>query len=78
MLEVDALGLDWVDRKLLETIIKKFSGGPVGLNTLAAATGQDMSTIESVYEPYLVQLGFLDRTARGRVATKLAYQHFGL
>ncbi len=75
MLEVDELGLDHVDRKILETIIDKFGGGPVGLNTVAAATGEDTSTIEDVYEPYLVQLGFLDRTPRGRTATRLAYKH---
>jgi Holliday junction DNA helicase RuvB len=78
MLEVDELGLDWVDRKILETIISKFKGGPVGLNTLAAATGEEMDTIENMYEPYLMQLGFLDRTGRGRVVTDLAYRHLGL
>ena len=77
MLEVDELGLDQVDRKILDTIIDKFGGGPVGLNTVAAATGEDTSTIEDVYEPYLVQLGFLDRTPRGRIATPLAYSHLG-
>ncbi len=77
MLEVDDLGLDWVDRKIMETIIGKFGGGPVGLNTIAAATGEDMSTIEDVYEPYLMQLGFLDRSPRGRIATRLAYKHLG-
>jgi len=75
MLEVDELGLDWIDRKILETIIDKFNGGPVGLNTIAAATGEDMATIEEVYEPYLMQLGFLDRTPRGRIVTDRAYQH---
>ncbi len=75
MLEVDELGLDWIDRKILETIIDKFSGGPVGLNTIAAATGEDMATIEDVYEPYLMQLGFLDRSPRGRIATEIAYKH---
>jgi len=78
MLEVDELGLDAVDRKLLETIINKFKGGPVGLNTLAAATGEEMDTIESMYEPYLMQLGFIDRTARGRVVTDLAYEHLSI
>lgn len=78
MLEVDELGLDWVDRKILETIIHKFKGGPVGLNTLSAATGEEMDTIENMYEPYLMQLGFLDRTSRGRVATDLAYGHLNL
>ncbi len=77
MLEVDELGLDWIDRKILETIIDKFSGGPVGLNTIAAATGEDMATIEDVYEPYLMQLGFLDRSPRGRIATEIAYKHLG-
>jgi len=78
MLEIDELGLDWVDRKILETIIHKFKGGPVGLNTLSAATGEEMDTIENMYEPYLMQLGFLDRTSRGRVATDLAYGHLNL
>jgi Holliday junction DNA helicase RuvB len=78
MLEVDELGLDWVDRKILETIISKFKGGPVGLNTLAASTGEEMDTIENVYEPYLMQLGFLDRTNRGRMVTDLGYRHLGL
>ncbi len=77
MLEVDELGLDWIDRKILETIIDKFQGGPVGLNTIAAATGEDMSTIEDIYEPYLMRLGFLDRSPRGRVATASAYEHLG-
>lgn len=77
MMEVDALGLDHVDRRVLETIIDKFGGGPVGVGTIAAATGEDVSTIEDVYEPYLMQLGFLDRSPRGRVATNLAYEHLG-
>lgn len=77
MLEVDELGLDWVDRKIMEMIIDKFAGGPVGLNTIAAATGEDMATIEDVYEPYLMRLGFLDRSPRGRIATEAAYKHFG-
>ena len=75
MLDVDNLGLDWIDRKILEIIIEKFNGGPVGLNTIAAATGEDMQTIEDVYEPYLMQLGFLDRSPRGRVVTDIAYKH---
>lgn len=75
MLEVDELGLDWIDRKILETIVDKFNGGPVGLNTIAAITGEETSTIEDVYEPYLMQLGFVDRTPRGRVATDLGYKH---
>ncbi len=78
ILNVDKYGLDHVDRKILNTIINKFKGGPVGLNTLAAATGEDMSTIEDVYEPYLMQLGFLDRSSRGRVATDAAFGHLGL
>jgi len=78
MMEVDTLGLDHVDRKLLLTIINKFKGGPVGLNTLSAATGEDIDTILNVYEPYLLQLGFLDRSPRGRVVTEMAYHHLGL
>ncbi len=75
MLEVDELGLDFVDRKVLETIIDKFHGGPVGLDTLSAATGEESNTIEDVYEPYLLQLGFIARTPRGRVALPNAYKH---
>lgn len=78
LLEVDCLGLDRVDRKLLRFIIEKFGGGPVGVETLAAATSEEVETIEDVYEPYLLQLGFLNRTPRGRVATASAYQHLGL
>lgn len=78
MMEIDKLGLDAVDRKILETIITKFKGGPVGLNTLAASTGEEMDTIENLYEPYLMQLGFLDRSPRGRVVTELGYKHLGL
>jgi holliday junction DNA helicase RuvB len=77
-LEVDALGLDHADRRLLLTIIQKFEGGPVGLETLAAATSEESETLEDVYEPYLLQLGMLARTPRGRVATPLAYQHLCL
>lgn len=77
LLEVDPLGLDWVDRKILEVIIDKFGGGPVGLSAIAAATAEDIATVEEVYEPYLMQLGFLDRTPRGRVATDTAYRHLG-
>ena len=77
-LEVDEQGFDEIDRRLLLTIIKDFSGGPVGLNTIAASIGEDKSAIEDVYEPYLIQLGFLLRTSRGRVATERAYRHFGL
>ncbi|HOP99813.1 MAG TPA: Holliday junction branch migration DNA helicase RuvB [Acetivibrio clariflavus] len=77
-LEIDPIGLDGVDRNLLFSIIDKFAGGPVGLETLAATTGEEANTIEDVYEPYLLQLGFINKTPRGRVATKLAYEHFGL
>ncbi|WP_010251691.1 Holliday junction branch migration DNA helicase RuvB [Acetivibrio cellulolyticus] len=77
-LEIDPIGLDGVDRSLLMSIIDKFAGGPVGLDTLAATTGEETNTIEDVYEPYLLQLGFINKTPRGRVATKLAYDHFGL
>ncbi len=75
MLEVDKLGLDWIDRKILEIMIDKFQGGPVGLNTIAAASGEDMSTIEDVYEPYLMRLGFINRSPRGRMVTDIAYKH---
>jgi holliday junction DNA helicase RuvB len=78
MMEVDHHGFDEVDRRLLLTIIEKYQGGPVGLSTLAAALAEDPDTIEDIYEPFLIQLGFLDRTPRGRVATHLAYQHFGV
>lgn len=77
-LEIDQIGLDQTDRNLLLTIIQKFDGGPVGLDTLAASTSEDPETIEDVYEPYLLQLGFLARTPRGRIATRLAYKHLGL
>ena len=77
-LEVDEQGLDGTDRRLLESIIQKFDGGPVGLDTIAASISEDPDTIEDVYEPYLLQLGFLDRTPRGRVATRLAHEHFGI
>lgn len=77
MLEVDELGLDAIDRTILELIIDKFNGGPVGLNTIAAATGEDMATIEEVYEPYLMQLGFIDRSPRGRIVTDIGYKHLG-
>lgn len=76
-LEVDNLGLDEIDRKVLRTIIEKFDGGPVGLDTIAASISEESDTIESVYEPYLLQLGFIERTPRGRVATRLAYEHLG-
>ena len=78
LLDVDELGLDRVDRTVLATMIEKFSGGPVGLDTLAASTGEDALTIEDVYEPYLLQLGFIQRTPRGRVATVSAYNHLNL
>ncbi|HRH32611.1 MAG TPA: Holliday junction DNA helicase RuvB C-terminal domain-containing protein, partial [bacterium] len=74
---IDPLGLDRIDRKILETIIDKFAGGPVGISTIAAATGEDLATIEEVYEPYLLQLGFLNRTSRGREVTDLGYRHLG-
>ncbi len=76
-LEIDHIGLDQTDRNLLLTIIQKFDGGPVGLDTLAASTSEDTETIEDVYEPYLLQLGFIARTPRGRIVTRLAYQHLG-
>lgn len=77
VMEIDELGLDFIDRKILSSIIHKFGGGPVGLDTLAATISEDASTIEDVYEPYLLQLGFVARTPRGRVATELAYKHLG-
>ena len=78
LLEVDEKGFDMMDRKILITIIEKFSGGPVGVETLSSAVSEERDTIEDVYEPYLIQCGYLDRTPRGRVATDLAYQHLGL
>ncbi len=77
-LEIDRLGLDNVDRKMLETIIKFYDGGPVGLETLAATVGEEAITLEDMYEPYLMQLGFLNRTPRGRCVTRVAYEHLGL
>jgi Holliday junction DNA helicase RuvB len=77
LLEVDQLGLDEIDRKVLEAIIDKFNGGPVGINTIAAAISEESDTVEDVYEPYLLQLGFLERTARGRMATRRAHEHLG-
>jgi len=77
LLDVDEFGLDDMDARILKTIIEKFEGGPVGLNTVAAAVAEDANTIEEVYEPFLVQHGFLQRTPRGRVATPMAYRHFG-
>ncbi len=78
MLEVDRYGFDEVDRKLLLAIIEKYQGGPVGVNTLAAALAEEPDAIEEIYEPFLIQIGFLNRTPRGRVATQLAYEHFGI
>jgi Holliday junction DNA helicase RuvB len=78
LLEVDAHGFDEVDRRLLLTIIQKFGGGPVGVNALAAAISEEPDAIEDIYEPYLLQHGFLDRTPRGRTATRRAYEHLGL
>jgi Holliday junction DNA helicase RuvB len=78
LLEVDKFGLDQNDRNILLTIIEKFQGGPVGLDTLAAALGEDTGTIEDVYEPYLVKNGFINRTPKGRVVTDFAYEHFGI
>jgi Holliday junction DNA helicase RuvB len=78
MLDVDAIGLDTMDRRLLQAVIEKFSGGPVGLDNVAAAIGEERDTIEDVLEPYLIQQGFLQRTPRGRIATPAAWRHFGL
>ena len=78
LLEVDEMGFDEMDRSILFTLMDKFSGGPVGLSTVAAVVGEEADTIEDIYEPYLIQIGFLDRTPRGRVATERAYRHFGL
>lgn len=78
MLEIDPLGLDAADKKIMESILFKFAGGPVGLDTLAASTGEERNTLEDVIEPFLLQLGFINRTPRGRIATALAYEHFGL
>jgi Holliday junction DNA helicase RuvB len=78
MLDVDAIGLDLMDRKLLAAVIEKFGGGPVGVENLSAAIGEERDTIEDVLEPFLIQQGYLQRTQRGRIATALAYRHFGL
>jgi Holliday junction DNA helicase RuvB len=78
MLEVDRFGLDEIDQKIMMTVLEKYSGGPVGLNTVAASIDEEPDTIEEVYEPYLIQLGFLDRTPRGRIATERAFEHFGI
>ncbi|MBW4508983.1 MAG: Holliday junction branch migration DNA helicase RuvB [Scytonematopsis contorta HA4267-MV1] len=77
LFQVDPCGLDWTDRRMLSVIIEQFNGGPVGLETIAAATGEDTQTIEEVYEPYLMQIGYLSRTSRGRVVTPAAYKHMG-
>jgi Holliday junction DNA helicase RuvB len=78
LLEIDQLGLDEIDRRILHTIIEKYAGGPVGINAIAAAIGEEMESVEEVYEPFLLQLGFLARTPRGRTATPAAYRHLGL
>jgi Holliday junction resolvasome, helicase subunit len=78
MLEVDRFGLDEIDQKIMATILEKYSGGPVGLSTIAASIDEESSTIEEVYEPYLMQLGFIDRTPRGRIATDRAFEYFGV
>lgn len=78
LLEIDSIGLDDIDRKVILTIIEKYNGGPVGLDTIAASIGEESNTIEDVYEPYLLQIGFLNRTPRGRTATKLAYRHLNM
>ncbi len=78
MLEVDSLGLDATDKRMIMTVINHYGGGPVGLDTLAATIGEESDTIEDVYEPYLMQIGFINRTPRGRMVTKLAYEHFGV
>jgi len=78
ILEIDELGLDHVDRRLILTMIEKFDGGPVGIDTLSAATGEEKNTIEDVYEPYLLQINFINRTPRGRLVTKEAYDHFNI
>ena len=78
ILDVDKLGLDCNDRAILTTMIEKFAGGPVGLDTLAASLGEDAGTLEDVYEPYLLMNGFINRTSRGRVATERAYEHLGI
>jgi Holliday junction DNA helicase RuvB len=77
-LHIDMLGLDDMDRKILSTIIDKYDGGPVGIKTIAISIGEEMTTLEDFYEPYLVQIGMLKRTPRGRVAARLAYEHLGL
>ena len=78
LLNIDSYGLDHIDRQILTTMIEKFSGGPVGLETIAVSIGEDTATIEDVYEPYLIQSGFIARTQRGRIVTDLAFTHLGL
>ena len=78
LLDIDDMGLESLDIKILDTIIKKFSGGPVGIQTIAASLMEELETIEEVYEPYLMQIGFLSRTQRGRIATPRAYEHLGI
>ena len=78
LLQVDRLGLDHIDHKLMKAIMEKFAGGPVGIDTIAATIGEEVQTIEDVYEPYLLQIGFLQRTPRGRIVTPIAYEHFGM
>ena len=77
LLQVDEAGLDYVDQKLIKTMIELYGGGPVGLSTLAVNIGEETETVEDMYEPFLIQKGFLKRTPRGRIATSLAYEHFG-
>jgi Holliday junction DNA helicase RuvB len=78
MLSIDDNGFEEMDKKLLKVIIEKYSGGPVGINTIAAAISEEVEAIEDMYEPFLIQKGYLHRTPRGRVATRLAYEHFGM
>ena len=78
LLDIDEHGFDDIDRKLLRAVIERFGGGPVGVNTIAAVLSEEVDAVEDIYEPYLLQIGFLQRTPRGRVATKLAYDHLGI
>ena len=78
ILQVDPIGLDHIDHKLLLSMIERFRGGPVGLDTIAASIGEESTTIEDVYEPYLLQIGFIQRTPRGRIVSSLAYEHLGI
>jgi Holliday junction DNA helicase RuvB len=77
-MDIDTLGLDVIDKKILDTILNKFNGGPVGVGTISISIGEEINTIEDVYEPYLVQIGFIKRTSKGRMATELAYKHMGI